>query len=93
MNDIGQMGDVATPGDWNRYSFYVHNGNSGEVMNVTITVTPLSGDPDLGVRNNATGAYYHWKSMGSFTTETITIPDNDRCSICRYSIVVMSLNH
>ena len=82
-----QTGLLTHPDDMHYYSFHV--GDSGSL---SVSVTPLYGDPDVYITNDGTTpspTNYQWDSL-NWGRDSVSIDD---CSNCDYLIGVNAFSH
>jgi hypothetical protein len=88
FDGVPQIGLLTDPNTYHYYTF-----NMGETGDLTISVTPQYGDPDLFVTSGTdlpTNTIYEWYSE-AWGRDTLTITDG--CNNCLYTIGVMAYTH
>jgi len=91
VNGVPQVGFLPETGDAAYYEFAM----GSNPLDVTFTVTPRYGDPDLYIRNDGltpTNSSYQWSSR-NYGRDAITIYAADGCINCRYIILAYAYTH
>jgi hypothetical protein len=93
VNGVPQLGFLPYSNETAYYWFSI----GSDPVDVTFTVTPRYGDPDMYIRNDGltpTTTFSQWSAL-SYGRDTITILSTDphSCTNCRYTVMIYSWSH